>query len=409
MNLNSRKSLGLMAFIFTSGNAVSHGFSMFLYSAILPRIKEIYGLSYTQAAFVSSVFLISYMSASVISGIILSKYNSRTVLIWAIGLCPPSILISAYAPNIYVYTFFLALVSACAVTHWNAIVDYVTDNFDKSVRSKILGLSSSGGAFAICLNGLLISLVLPVFGIQWFVSFCSFLTLIVFIMTLLYLPKSNKDKVVSSFDYKNVKSLIIDLLNSKLAVDIFIFSLFIGFFSGPFTNFISSYMLSGIGTLEQSGQTWFLIGLFGAIGGVFVGAMTDRFDIIPSVRFLFIVFSISLIVLLIQPSVWSLYLCACIFGFMYFPIWGLMASYVGRFVDSKKSTTIISLSMVGYGVGNSLISYIWGNILDFMLEYNFSYAYEVIFLWVLFISMVCFFYLSLFNEDRLSDSKGLAV
>nr|WP_237142311.1 hypothetical protein [Pseudomonas gregormendelii] len=49
------RSIGVLALIFTACNATTHGFSIFLYSALLPEIRQVFELSYSQAAFIAAL------------------------------------------------------------------------------------------------------------------------------------------------------------------------------------------------------------------------------------------------------------------------------------------------------------------------------------------------------------------
>ena len=68
-SVSSRRSIALLALVFTACNATTHGFSIFLYSALLPQIRQVFELSYSQAALIAALLQLFYMGASIASGI----------------------------------------------------------------------------------------------------------------------------------------------------------------------------------------------------------------------------------------------------------------------------------------------------------------------------------------------------
>ncbi|MCF5038821.1 MFS transporter, partial [Pseudomonas lactis] len=140
---SATRSIVILALIFTACNATTHGFSIFLYSALLPQIRQVFELSYSQAAFVAALLQLFYMGASIVSGIAAAWISPRNMVKLTMALSPALLALAVATPWVLPFALCLALVSACAVSNWNAIAALVGEVIPASHRSRVLGLASS--------------------------------------------------------------------------------------------------------------------------------------------------------------------------------------------------------------------------------------------------------------------------
>src|SRR5471032_1629516 len=232
---STTRSIGVLALIFTACNATTHGFSIFLYSALLPEIRQVFELSYSQAAFIAALLQLFYMGASIVSGIAAAWISPRNMVRLTMALSPALLALAVATPWVLPFALCLALVSACAVSNWNAISALAQEVIPATHRSRVLGLASSGSAFALCLNGLLIAL-LQGLSLRQFWLICAGLTLVVTLLTLWTLaplkepaPREVKAPALSQVLRQWLKLCVAQ----PVAMQIVLLSAFIGAISGP--------------------------------------------------------------------------------------------------------------------------------------------------------------------------------
>ncbi|MEB0105784.1 MFS transporter [Pseudomonas sp. GNP013] len=371
MPLNTRsptRSTVLLALIFTACNATTHGFSIFLYSALLPQIRQVFDLSYSQAAFIAALLQLFYMGASIVSGIAAAWISPRNMVRLTMALSPALLALAVATPWVLPYALCLALVSACAVANWNAIAALAGEVIPASHRSRVLGLASSGAAFAIGLNGMLIALLQGI-SLRHFWLICAGLTLMVTLLTfwvLAPLATGQRIKKSSAPSLRRILRQWLKLcLDYPVALHILLLSAFIGGISGPFLNFLSAFASERLGANAQiTGSLWTLIGIGGAVGGLLLGSLADRWGALRVMALSISAFGLAMLALLWQPSLNLTWLAAGLFALFYFPVWGLMAAYLSARLSPVQSLQVVSLSMVGYGLGSATANWLCGWLLQ---------------------------------------------
>ncbi|WP_050586016.1 MFS transporter [Pseudomonas syringae] len=362
------RSIGVLALIFTACNATTHGFSIFLYSALLPEIRQQFELNYSQAAFIAALLQLFYMGASIVSGIAAAWISPRNMVRLTMALSPALLALAVATPWVLPFALCLALVSACAVSNWNAIAALASEVIPASHRSRVLGLASSGAAFAICINGVLIALLHGI-SLKHFWLICAGLTLIATLLTfwaLAPLAKEHGLKPGSAPSLRKVLRQWLHLcLEHPVALHILLLSAFIGGISGPFLNFLSAFASERLGATAQiTGSLWTLIGMGGVIGGLLLGSLADRWGALKVMALSISAFGLAMLALLWQPSLGLTWLAAGLFALFYFPVWGLMAAYLSARLSPVQSLQVVSLSMVGYGLGSATANWLCGWLLQ---------------------------------------------
>lgn len=351
------RPIGVLAIIFTACNATTHGFSIFLYSALLPQIRQVFELSYSQAAFIAALLQLFYMGASVFSGLAAAWVSPRTMVLATIALSPVLLACAVATPLVVPFALCLALVSACAVANWNAIAALAGEVIPASHRSRVLGLASSGAAFAICLNGVLIA-VLQGLSLRQFWLICAALTWLVALLTfwaLAPLAKLERQAKGLAPGLRHVLRQWLQLCRAHpVAWHILLLSAFIGAISGPFLNFLSAFVSERLlASAQTTGTLWTLIGIAGATGGLLLGWLADRWGALRVMMLSIGAFALALLALICQPSLPLAWMAAGLFALFYFPVWGLMAAYLSARLSPVQSLQVVSLSMVGYGLGSA--------------------------------------------------------
>jgi predicted MFS family arabinose efflux permease len=375
------RSVGVLALIFTACNATTHGFSIFLYSALLPEIRQVFGLSYSQAAAIAALLQLFYMGASIASGVAAAWISPRAMVRLTIVLSPALLALAVATPWVLPFALCLALVSACAVSNWNAIAALAGEVIPASHRSRVLGLASSGAAFAICLNGLLIAWLQGI-SLRQFWLICAGLTLLVALLTcwaLAPLGQQPHDRLPSHRPpslHHVLRQWLRLCLEYPVALHVLLLSAFIGAISGPFLNFLSAFASERLGAdARTTGSLWTLIGAAGVLGGLLLGTLADRWGALRVMGGSLGAFGLAMFGLLCLPSLALTWVAAGLFALFYFPAWGLMAAYLSARLSAMQSLQVVSLSMVGYGLGSATANSLCGTLLQASQQFALVHAW----------------------------------
>ena len=115
---------------------------------------------------------------------------------------------------------------------------------------------------------------------------------------------------------------------------------------------------------QVTGSLWTLIGIGGVVGGLLLGSLADRWGALRVMALSISAFGLAMLALLLQPSLSLTWLAAGLFALFYFPVWGLMAAYLSACLSPVQSLQVVSLSMVGYGLGSATANWLCGWLLQ---------------------------------------------
>jgi predicted MFS family arabinose efflux permease len=387
MTRPNTRSIGLLALVFTLCNATTHGFSIFLYSALLPDIRQHFDLSYGEAAFIAALLQLFYMAASILSAVAVAWISPLNMLRLTMIASPLLLALAVATPWVWPFALCLALVSACAVANWNAISAVASEVIPSSHRSRVLGLASSGAAFAICLDGVLIALLKGI-SLSHFWQICAAITLLATLLTLWTLKplrSQTRPAQTSALSLRQVMQQWLRLCaEHAVARNILLLSGLIGAISGPFLNFLSAFVSDRLGASPHiTGSLWTLTGVGGIVGGMLLGSLADRWGALRIMTLSISVFGTAILSLLLQPSLVVVWFAAGLFAVFYFPVWGLMAAYLSARLSPVQSLQVVSLSMVGYGLGSASANWLCGLLLQATGQFALIHG------WILFFVVLC--------------------
>jgi predicted MFS family arabinose efflux permease len=206
-------------------------------------------------------------------------------------------------------------------------------------------------------------------SLRHFWLICAGLTLMVTLLTfwvLAPLATGQRIKKSSAPSLRRILRQWLKLcLDYPVALHILLLSAFIGGISGPFLNFLSAFASERLGANAQiTGSLWTLIGIGGAVGGLLLGSLADRWGALRVMALSISAFGLAMLALLWQPSLNLTWLAAGLFALFYFPVWGLMAAYLSARLSPVQSLQVVSLSMVGYGLGSATANWLCGWLLQ---------------------------------------------
>lgn len=358
-----------MAMTFGFNQVISHGFGLFLFAAIMPLMQESIEISSWYLAAAGALTQLSYLAGAMILGVIGHRLDSGRLLI-ATGVLTSSLLFTmAWLDNPMIMIAVLTVMAASAAISWGGIVELTTSlgRLDRTATN--LSIASSGTAWGYSLNGLIILLVVPLFGWRsgWLAA--SALGLITLFATLNLLKRlraqSQDQEIEVTFapEAMTTGKLFKTVLRERTAFLSCLVLFLVGFSTMTFSTWLNTFLAQLNLPPALGGYTWSVIGITGMIAGFFVGKLADKRGHGVALLTIFGAFAIGLIAFTYDPARFVM-LAGFGYGLMYFPIWGIVAGWVSKQYSSKATMQINGIGMVTFGMGGALGNLLAGIIND---------------------------------------------
>ncbi|MBM6551858.1 MFS transporter [Marinomonas ostreistagni] len=358
-----------MAMTFGFNQVISHGFGLFLFAAILPLMQESIEISSWYLAAAGALTQLSYLAGAMILGVIGHRLDSGRLLI-ATGVLTSSLLFTmAWLDNPMIMIAVLTVMAASAAISWGGIVELTTSlgRLDRTATN--LSIASSGTAWGYSLNGLIILLVVPMFGWRsgWMVA--SALGLVTLFATLNLLKRlraqSQEQDIEVTFapEAMTTGKLFKTVLRERTAFLSCLVLFLVGLSTMTFSTWLNTFLAQLNLPPALGGYTWSVIGFTGMVAGFFVGKLADKRGHGVALLTIFGAFALGLIAFTYDPARFVM-LAGFGYGLMYFPIWGIVAGWVSKQYSSKATMQINGIGMVTFGMGGALGNLLAGVIND---------------------------------------------
>ncbi|WP_191600589.1 MFS transporter [Marinomonas algicola] len=370
-----------MAFVFALNQILSHGFGLFLFAALVPLMRETIAISHWHLALVGALTQIAYLLGALLLGAVGHRIGTAKLSIMT-GILTSSLLFSlSVIEEPVVIIALLTILAASAAMSWGTIVEIISRYAQRQHRSTYLATASSGTAWGYAINGGLILLVAPLVGWQASWLFASLYGVFVVCLTcyLLVKLKSEKterlDKGVSGSNLEpNQNALSFGLLmntirHHRVAFFSCLICFLVGFATMPFSNWLNTYLDSLGLSSDLGGYTWAIAGVSGMFAGVLVGKLADKKSHAYSLLSIFSVFFVCILFFLYDAALFAP-LAGFGYGLMYFPMWGVVAGWVGQSFGATATMQINGICMVTFGLGGTLGNVIAGYIFELTHSLN---------------------------------------
>lgn len=336
--------------------AAIYGFGIYLFSVILSDMKQDIGFSYTTAGVITGLAQISFLVFALCGGGISAKIGGGKTLIGSVFLCGITLLSMAYMDSVWAIGAALILLGGLAASGYVPIVDILSRFINYQSRGKVMGLISSGTSYGVFINGLIV----PAFILDgdwrdiWTVVGGLTLAWVVAAFLLFYkFGVFDKDAVGHDASHEPKKQ---EADNGKIfswpLVLICTLTFLNGFCVMPFQNFLAPFLREEIGySVTTASQVWSVIGFSGMMSGFLVGALADRIGTRSTLIMTYAFLIVSSLLVLWHPSVATMWLAAALFAFAFYPIFGLVPSYISKRYSAKRATTIFAIANVTLGIG----------------------------------------------------------
>ncbi len=370
-----------VVFVFTGFIGVSYGFGIYLFASLAPAMRGELGFSYGDMGVITSLAQISFLGFALLSGFLTARMNSVSLMLSAIGICAAALWVTSIASAVWVMAVALIALAGTASAVWTPMVEATQRFIPPQHHGRALGLMSSGTAYGVFINGMIIQFFLDDYGWRfiWLASFILTACLWVGAWVLFFRTRRRAQTGTRQEAQTEAQSgAVADTAGvgaeahpanphgfnapRRLAILVIVSMFFHGFACVPFQNYFSSFLVAEYGyRVVETATAWKIIGVVGMFSGFLMGWLGDRITIRWSLMISLILLLISTLMLIVGLAqgywIWLIAIC---FGMAFYPIFGLVPAFIARNFSGARASRIFGLGNVGLGIGAALGNVVGG-------------------------------------------------
>ena len=338
----------------------------------LPAMQDDLSLSYTQAGLLVTGAWMLRVPCSFLAGILSTRYSSSRLIGLSTVMAGVSMLLLGGAVN-----FWTALAATCLMGAATGMAIIPTMGmlgpwFDSRTRGLAAGLASAGGSSAFVVAGLVVPWLAVEYGnLGWRYAWGVFgaATVVIGAIALRYVrdhpfdtsPPHTSPSVAPSqrltWPVEVYRNRLVWMMSGMVFCS--------GWSQGIFNTFLGTYLSEENGVdLAVVGQLLILIGVLSIGSGIVWGRISDRIGRSLAFVCVFLIQSVGLILVWLNPMPGSLLLAAILIGLTHRATFTICAASAGDFVPVHLSSTAFALMSTGAGSGVMISPSIAGSLAD---------------------------------------------
>lgn len=340
------------------------GLGRFTLGMILPSMASSLGLTYSQMGLISTGNFIGYLASVFLSGVIVRSIGARRLIFLALLMVGASMIMLSMTGD-FIYCLIIYLITGIGSGAANVpMMGLVTAWFEREKRGKAAGFIVIGSGLAIIITGKLIPYINGIEGGEgwrtgWLIL--GITVLIVALICLVILRNRPEDKGLKPVggekrDQKgrcaNPETVNYSLYNNKAIYHLGILYFLFGFTYVIYVTFFVTAMVKERGLSEAvAGSFWSVIGLFSLLSGPIFGSLSDKIGRKWGLAIVFLLQSLSYLLIAIKLPTPFLYLSIFLFGICAWSIPSIMAAAVGDYVGPVRAAEAFGFITFIFGLG----------------------------------------------------------
>ena len=348
--------------LFTAFIAAAYGFGIYLFATLAAEMRADLALDYGAIGLATGIAQGGFLAASFLSGMLAPRIGPLRLILGAIAATASALLLMSRLPvhePAIVLTVLLTVMAAAAAAVWVPMVAIAQAIVPLRHRAKALGLISSGTAYGVFLNGLIIP-PLIVAGIDgswrqvWLVMGGIAAALLVLgLWRLRGLGPITTAPARTAAPQS--KSWLV--FQSPLALLLIATMFLTGLACMPFQTYLAPLLQDDLGQpIAFTGRIWSVIGATGMVGGFLIGLLADRISIKWAMVITYIILSLAgLIVLAVSvgqlPVDVAMIAAAAFFALAFNAIYGLVPAYISTMFAGGSATLLFGFGNIAIGFG----------------------------------------------------------
>lgn len=355
-----------LAVVLGFNQVLSHGFGIFLFAALFPMMRETTALEFWHLALIGACTQLAYLAGALVMGAYGHRFATERLMLLTGGLSSVLLLALSQLVSPLPIMLCLTLLAASAAVCWASIVELINRYSKPEHSSTHLSTSASGTAWGYGVNGMLLLWVVPVLGWQLGWLLAGSLGLAVVMATWLTLrslwatestlvtaaTSATGDSAPTDKTALPTATLLKTVVMEPRARFSTLVCLLVGLTCMPFTSWLNSFLQELDLPPELAGYTWTALGISGALTGLTAGKLADKKGHLFALLVIFTAFALGLSAFSLDPARFAILAGIC-YGLMYFPVWGIVASWLAQRYSSIVTMQICGIGMVASGLGGA--------------------------------------------------------
>ncbi|TDQ83384.1 sugar phosphate permease [Dongia mobilis] len=359
--------------LFTAFVASAYGFGIYLFASLAADMRGDLGLGYGDIGLATGVAQAGFLAASLLSGIWATRLGPVRVILGSAAATALSLLLMSRLPAgdaLWHLTGLLTVMGAGAASVWVPMVAVAQDVIPARHRAKALGLMSSGTAYGVFVNGLVIPPIVATGGWRgvWVavgIAACSLL--LVGLLRLRRLPVTAAMAVQrtgrpaeAGAEAGAVAGAVAGRWG-EIALPRTILLVITMFCTGlacmPFQTYLVATLREELGaSLALASSLWSVIGAIGMASGFLFGLLADRISVKWAMVAAYLLLSgaaalLLALLLLALPIAMTAMLAVSLFALAFYAIFGLVPAYISLVHSPGAATLLFGLGNIALGFG----------------------------------------------------------
>jgi MFS family permease len=375
----------------------AHGFGRMAYTLILPEMCAGLGITFTKAGMLASGNLMGYLIFSLIGGILASRYGSRIVISLSLLLMGITMLLTGMAAT---FEFALAMRLLTGIGNGGAYVPAMALGstwFAMKQRGFATGIVSGGIGVGTCISGIVVPLILIVYGTEgwsyaWY--YLGGAVLVISAVCWMFLRNRPADLGLQQVgETKRVPSPAAAALSVKKGVSNLQWSLvyrmkevwyigivyfMYGFSYVIYMTFFKQFLIEAGVADARASAMWALVGGLSIFCGVIWGGISDILGRNKGAALAYLVLACSYAVFALFNSMGAFYLSTVLFGLSAWSIPTIMAAAAGDHVGPDLAPAGVGFVTLFFGIGQVLGPTLGGYLRDVTGAFTLSFSVAVV-------------------------------
>jgi predicted MFS family arabinose efflux permease len=351
--------------LLTIAIAATYGFGLYLFAQLVTDMRADLGFGYDAVGIITASAQLGFLLFAVIGSWLAPRMGGGAVIAGSLALCGACLVTLPMTDSIIAVGILLTILGGTAASVYVPMVDVVARMIALPHRGKVLGLVASGTSYGVFVNSLLV----PVFAGAgnwrgaWFAvgigTLTAALATLMAFRSLGLLNGQSKTAATAAPQTAKGTFATFRLLLAPWVLTIWAITFFNGFSTMPFQNYLSPYLREELGLgVDFAAWVWRVIGIVGMFAGFILGWMSDRTGVRAALLLAYACFGTSALVLAIAPFDYLPIAAGLLFATAFYPIFGLVSTYVANTAQAGTATIIFGVANVTLGIGGMSGNYL---------------------------------------------------
>ncbi|TFY91514.1 MFS transporter [Pseudomonas nabeulensis] len=351
----------MLAVVLTGFVASTYGFGVYLFANLVVDMRRDIGFDYTTVGVITGGAQIGFLLFSSVTSYISRFFDGWKISLVSTVITSLALLGLSVSDNIWLSGALLILLGGCSASVYIPLAEIVTKAFSPGNRSRVMGLISSGTSYGVFINGLLVSF-LTLHGGWRSIWLTAGLISLVLCWVAWFLLRNRA--AGEGHGAPGARAAPPDSHAPWLSRSLYL-TWAIAFLNGmallPFQTYLAPFLRDELGvSVQDTGFIWTTIGAVGMASGFLVGWIADKVGARASLAMCFLSAGLAATLVFSFNSLPLFYLAAFLFALAFYPIFGLVPSYIGQIVPVSRLTQAFGIANVLIGLGGVCGNFLGG-------------------------------------------------